>query len=224
MIENGGFPDQTYDAWTAKGASAYTGGLWVAATAMMAEMAKILNEQEDKEYFSSLFERSSKVYESLWNGQYFRYDTSGNYDNIIMADQLAGQWYARACNLGSIVAEENAKQCLKTIFDHNVKKFKEGSMGAVNGWNVKADTADYSSMQSCEVWIGTTYGLVASMIQEGLEEEAWITAKGVYDCVYEKFGYWFQTPEAWDEQGRYRSYAYMRPLAIWSIQWALNHK
>lgn len=31
MIENEGFPDQTYDAWSATGVSAYSGGLWVAA-------------------------------------------------------------------------------------------------------------------------------------------------------------------------------------------------
>ena len=31
MIENEGFPDQTYDIWSAKGPSAYSGGLWLAA-------------------------------------------------------------------------------------------------------------------------------------------------------------------------------------------------
>jgi non-lysosomal glucosylceramidase len=29
MIENEGFPDQTYDIWSAKGVSAYSGGLWL---------------------------------------------------------------------------------------------------------------------------------------------------------------------------------------------------
>jgi non-lysosomal glucosylceramidase len=31
MIENEGFPDQTYDTWSATGVSAYSGGLWVAS-------------------------------------------------------------------------------------------------------------------------------------------------------------------------------------------------
>jgi len=31
MIENEGFPDQTYDAWSVSGVSAYYGRLWVAA-------------------------------------------------------------------------------------------------------------------------------------------------------------------------------------------------
>jgi non-lysosomal glucosylceramidase len=58
------------------------------------------------------------------------------------------------------------------------------------------------------------------MLQEGLEHEAFHTAKGIYDVTYQKRGYWFQTPEAWNEDGDYRSLAYMRPLAIWAIQWA----
>jgi non-lysosomal glucosylceramidase len=37
-----------------------------------------------------------------------------------------------------------------------------------------------------------------------------------------KFRYWFQTPEAWTIDGHYRSLIYMRPLAIWAMQWALS--
>ena len=40
LIENGGFPDQTYDIWSCKGASAYTGGLWLAALQAAAAMAR----------------------------------------------------------------------------------------------------------------------------------------------------------------------------------------
>ena len=34
--------------------------------------------------------------------------------------------------------------------------------------------------------------------------------------------YWFQTPEAWTMDGHFRSLIYMRPLAIWGMQWALS--
>lgn len=34
--------------------------------------------------------------------------------------------------------------------------------------------------------------------------------------------YSFQTPEAWDTNDQYRSLGYMRPLAIWAMQWALS--
>ncbi|XP_049651737.1 non-lysosomal glucosylceramidase-like [Accipiter gentilis] len=45
LIENGGFADQTYDAWVVNGASAYCGGLWLAAVCVMCKMA----EQQDVE-------------------------------------------------------------------------------------------------------------------------------------------------------------------------------
>lgn len=34
--------------------------------------------------------------------------------------------------------------------------------------------------------------------------------------------YAFQTPEAWNTDDQYRSLCYMRPLAIWAMQWALT--
>lgn len=34
--------------------------------------------------------------------------------------------------------------------------------------------------------------------------------------------YSFQTPEAWNTYDEYRSLGYMRPLAIWAMQWALT--
>lgn len=36
--------------------------------------------------------------------------------------------------------------------------------------------------------------------------------------------YNFQTPEAWTTTDRYRALCYMRPLAIWAMQWALSEK
>ena len=40
LIENEGFPDQTYDTWSATGASAYSGGLWVAALSAAKEICQ----------------------------------------------------------------------------------------------------------------------------------------------------------------------------------------
>jgi hypothetical protein len=48
-------------------------------------------------------------------------------------DMMAGQWYAKACGLESIVPEEYAFASLRVVFDYNVKKYKGGELGAVNG-------------------------------------------------------------------------------------------
>jgi non-lysosomal glucosylceramidase len=138
-----------------------------------------------------------------------------------MADQLAGQWYARACGLPPIVDPLFARSALCTVYDWNVQRYHGGRMGAVNGMRPSGQV-DRTSLQSQEVWSGTTYALAASMIQEGMSREAFATAWGVYHMTYEESGYWFQTPEAWDEQGNYRGLAYMRPLAIWAMQWAIE--
>ena len=83
-----------------------------------------------------------------------------------------------------------------------------------------AKQIDRTCMQSSEVWTGTTYGVAAAMFQEGLFDEAWQTAYGIFRVTYQDYGYWFQTPEAWDENGGYRAISYMRPLAVWAIEWA----
>ena len=58
------------------------------------------------------------------------------------------------------------------------------------------------------------------MMQEGMIEEAFSTAKGIARVTYTTKGYMFQTPEAWDTSMNYRALAYMRPLAVWGIQYA----
>ncbi|KAE8725959.1 hypothetical protein F3Y22_tig00008013pilonHSYRG00314 [Hibiscus syriacus] len=45
LIENDGFPDQTYDAWTVHGVSAYCGCLWLAALQSAAAMAQQVGDK-----------------------------------------------------------------------------------------------------------------------------------------------------------------------------------
>ncbi|XP_049933859.1 uncharacterized protein LOC116263650 isoform X4 [Nymphaea colorata] len=224
MIENEGFPDQTYDVWAATGVSAYTGGLWVAALQAAAAMAHEVGDQVSEETFWNKFEKAKRAYDTLWNGSYFNYDSSNSISNSsIQADQLAGNWYARACGLAAIVDKGKAQMALEKIYNFNVLQFKEGKRGAVNGM-LPDGRIDTTAMQSREVWPGVTYALAANMIQEGMEEEAFRTAEGVYEAVWSQQGlsFAFQTPEAWTSADEYRSISYMRPLAIWAMQWALS--
>lgn len=224
MIENEGFPDQTYDIWSVKGVSAYTGGLWVAALQAASALAHIVDDRKSEEYFWGRYLRAKTVYDKLWNGSYFDYDNSGNSTSSdIQADQMAGQWYAKACGLSSIVDEEKANSSLKKVYEYNVMKYKDGKRGAING--MKPDgTVDNSLMQASEVWPGVTYAVAAAMIQQGMEDMGFKTAQGIYDAAWSKegLGYSFQTPEAWNTRDGYRSLNYMRPLSIWAMQWALS--
>ncbi|WCJ34837.1 Beta-glucosidase GBA2 type family protein [Euphorbia peplus] len=221
MIENEGFPDQTYDAWSVTGVSSYCGGLWVAALQAASALANEVGETESSNYFWLKYQKAKAVYSKLWNGSYFDYDSSGN--TSIQADQLCGQWYARACGLCPIVDEEHLKSALEKIYNFNVLKVKDGARGAVNGM-LPNGKVDMSAMQSREIWPGVTYALAATMIQEDMVETAFKTAGGVYETAWsrEGLGYSFQNPEAWNTDDQFRALCYMRPLAIWGMQWALS--
>lgn len=225
MVENEGRPDQTYDLWSVSGVSAYTGGLWVAALQAAAAMARIVGDRAAECYFRARYDKAKRVYNGeLWNGAYFNYDNSGGRtSSSIQADQLAGQWYARACGLEPIVEEEKARSALGMVLDYNVMRVKGGTIGAVNGMRPDG-TVDASSTQSKEVWPGVTYAVAAAMIHEGMPEAAFRTAKGAHDAGWSRdgFGYAFQTPESWTAEGGYRSLHYMRPLGVWAMQWALS--
>ncbi len=216
--ENDGFPDQTYDEWVVRGESAYCGGLWLASLRAAEEIAKVLKDTEGQTRYHHLFAKSQASYISkLWNGEYFRYDTGSEYRDNIQADQLAGQWYARMTGLGDTVPMDMQRKALKKIFDFNVMKFANGEMGAVNG--IAADGSIITSNQQVqEVWVGTTFSVAALMLADGLKEEGYRTAWGVYHVIYESKGYWFRSPEAYQSDGNFRASMYMRPAAIWAME------
>ncbi|KAL5559867.1 hypothetical protein UlMin_036078 [Ulmus minor] len=225
MIENDGFPDQTYDAWSVTGVSAYCGGLWVAALQAASAMAQEVGDSASANYFWIRYLKAKSVYnDTLWNGSYFNYDNSGGISSTsILADQLAGQWYARACGLVPIVDEDKLRSALEKVYHFNVMKYKDGSRGAVNGMRPNGKV-DMSALQSKEVWPGVTYSVAATMIQEGMVDMAFQTASGVHNAAWSEqgLGFSFQTPESWNTDEQYRSLCYMRPLAIWAMQWALT--
>ena len=227
LIENEGFPDQTYDVWSALGPSAYSGGLWLGALAAAAAMAGELGHTDRQAAYQALLARAQSAYESrLWNGVSYDYDASGSpHHDSVMADQLCGPWFAAASGLAPVVSDEHARSALRRVFDLNVMGRAglapgdlPGERGAVNGMRPDGGL-DRTCMQSAEVWLGTTYSLAADMLRHGMTEEAFTTARGAYLSVWRDYGLWFQTPEAIDVDGVYRALGYMRPLAIWAMQW-----
>ncbi len=216
--QNEGIPDQSYDNWKMRGSSAYCGSLWLAALKSAQKMALRVDDVAAAQKYSDWFQKAqASLVQELWNGRYFNYDTESPYKTNIMADQLAGQWYADLCGLGLMVPKEDTRSALETIFKSNVMGFENGQMGAVNGMNADGSPITENE-QSEEVWSGTTLALASFFKAEGMTDEAYKTAQGVYNVVYEKQGYWFRTPEAWDRTGNFRAEMYMRPQAIWAME------
>jgi len=224
LPEHDGLPDQTYDTWPMHGPSAYGGSLWLGALAAAEAMAGRLGDVAAARRWSDWFERGQVAFDRrLWRGDHYAYDDGGGpSSDSIMADQLAGQWYADATGLGDLLPADRVEAALRTIHAMNVCVFAGGRMGAVNGMRTDG-TIDDSSEQSSEVWVGTTYALAAFMIGRGLVEEGWSTASGAAAVTYER-GLWFRTPEAYDRDGNFRASLYLRPLAIWAIEEALERR
>ena len=224
LPEHDGVPDQTFDTWSMLGPSAYTGALWMSALRAAIEIGTRLREASTVDRLKATLERATRAYEAkLWTGRHYRFDTSdGPSAGSVMAGQLAGLWYADATGIDDLIPADRVSTTLRTIFESNVMGFAEGEMGAVNG--VHADgSIDQSSMQSAEVWIGVTYALAACLFGRGMIDEAWRTAWGAQNVTYNR-GFWFRTPEAYDVDGNYRASLYLRPLAIWALEYAVRRR
>lgn len=135
--ENGGAPDQTFDDWKLQGVSAYCGGLWLAALEAAIATGSHLIQQGEEEHlaltdieeamtlFQSWLAQARPLYqEKLWNGQYYRLD-SGSGSDVVMADQLCGQFYARLLHLPDIVPADCAQTALKTVYETCFIKFNQ---------------------------------------------------------------------------------------------------
>jgi non-lysosomal glucosylceramidase len=222
LPDHEGIPDQTYDTWPMTGPSAYGGSLYLGALAALEAMHRRSGDPSRADVLAAQRRRATGAFERrLWRGSHYAYDDgNATSSESVMADQLAGQWYADATGLGDLVEPVRVRAALRTIHELNVVAFGDGLMGAVNGMRLDG-TVDDSSEQSAEVWVGTTYALAAFMIGRGLLEEGWETARGAAAVTYER-GLWFRTPEAYDRRANFRASLYLRPLAIWAIEEALR--
>ncbi|PSB43793.1 bile acid beta-glucosidase [Cyanosarcina cf. burmensis CCALA 770] len=229
--ENSGAPDQTFDDWKLQGVSAYCGGLWLAALEAAIAIGKILlnsvetlhvetlhvtSLQETIDTYQSWLSRSRPIYqEKLWNGQYYRLDSNSGSD-VVMADQLCGQFYARLLKLPDIVPQECALSALKTIYDACFLKFHQGKFGAANGLKPNGSPENPNATHPLEVWTGINFGLAAFLLQMGMKAEALQLTETVVNQIYEN-GLQFRTPEAITSVGTFRASYYLRAMAIWAI-------
>ncbi|WP_293354359.1 MULTISPECIES: GH116 family glycosyl hydrolase [unclassified Microcoleus] len=229
--ENSGAPDQTFDDWQMRGISAYCGGLWLAALESAIAIGEILedaapdilpNPQEKIAlYHSWLLQARPSYQEKLWNGQYYRLDSESN-SEVVMADQLCGQFYAKLLGLPDIVPSECAVSALETVYESCFLKFNDGEFGAANGVMLNGSPENPNATHPLEVWTGINFGLAAFLVQMGMEEKAFKLTDAVVKQIYEN-GLQFRTPEAITAGGTFRASHYLRAMAIWAIYGVLTN-
>ncbi|MBA2750302.1 MAG: bile acid beta-glucosidase [Tatlockia sp.] len=234
--ENSGAPDQTFDDWRLQGVSAYCGGLWLAGLESAIAIGKTLTSyppehplgeiltsplnqppiNETIAIYQTWLEQSRPVYqEKLWNGQYYRLDSESGSD-VVMADQLCGQFYARLLGVPDIVESDRTLSSLKTVYDACFLKFHNGAFGAANGLKIDGSPENPDATHPLEVWTGINFGLAAFLIQMDMKEEALKLTQTVVEQIYNN-GLQFRTPEAITAVGTFRACHYLRPMAIWAI-------
>ncbi|MFM7367580.1 MAG: GH116 family glycosyl hydrolase, partial [Sphaerospermopsis kisseleviana] len=160
--------------------------------------------------------QSQPIYqEKLWNGQFYRLDSESG-SNVVMADQLCGQFYARLLSLPDIVPTDNALSALTTIYNACFLKFQNGKFGAANGVLPDGSPENPNATHPLEVWTGINFGLAAFLLQMGMKNEGLRLTEAVVKQVYEN-GLQFRTPEAITAAGTFRASTYLRAMAIWAV-------
>ncbi|MEA5601326.1 GH116 family glycosyl hydrolase [Nostoc sp. UHCC 0252] len=228
--ENSGAPDQTFDDWRLQGVSAYCGGLWLAALEAAIAISDLLLTHKlgdlgglavQKSIYEAWLKQSRPIYnEKLWNGQYYKLDSESGSD-VVMADQLCGQFYARLLDLPDIVPSDRALSALKTVYDACFLKFCNGEFGAANGVRPDGSPENPKATHPLEVWTGINFGLAAFLVQMGMKDEALRLTQAVVQQIYDN-GLQFRTPEAITATGTFRASTYLRAMAIWGIYLVIN--
>ncbi|MHC5937324.1 GH116 family glycosyl hydrolase [Nostoc sp.] len=228
--ENSGAPDQTFDDWRLQGISAYCGGLWLAALEAAIAISDVLLTHHrgnaaqlalQKSIYEAWLEQSRPIYDQkLWNGQYYKLDSESGSD-VVMADQLCGQFYARLLDLPDIVPSDRAFSALKTVYDACFLKFCNGEFGAANGVRPDGSPENPKATHPLEVWTGINFGLAAFLVQMGMKDEALRLTQAVVQQIYDN-GLQFRTPEAITAAGTFRASTYLRAMAIWGIYLVIN--
>ena len=255
LIENSGAPDQTFDDWRLQGISAYCGGLWIAALGAAIAMGEILQKNNKVQgtivillaQYRRWWKHGQAAYQKqLWNGSYYRLDT-GSGSDVVMADQLCGQFCTATMGLPNIVDEEYIEPTLSAIYDACFVKFNEYTaqlgpqnqkfegaqtghfsaadlglrIGCANGVRPDGSPQNPDDTHQLEVWTGINFGLAAFFAHTGKRGEALEITEAVVKQIY-NHGLQFRTPEAITAVGTFRACHYLRPLAIWATYHTLS--
>lgn len=241
--ENSGAPDQTFDDWRLQGISAYCGGLWIAGLDAAIAIAEILEASGEavapveivsqglrslaqlKQDYQQWVAQARPLYQAkLWNGRYYQLD-SGSGSQVVMADQLCGQFYAQLLGLPDVVPKDCTQIALATVYETCFVKFNQyiaerypnkPAIGAANGVLPSGAPENPNATHPLEVWTGINFGLAAFMLQSGLIQECWTITEAVVAQIYQN-GLQFRTPEAITANDTFRASHYLRAMAIWAI-------
>ncbi|MFX4272359.1 GH116 family glycosyl-hydrolase [Propionibacteriaceae bacterium Y1685] len=215
------------------GLNSFMGTLWLAALRAAEEMALIVNDDQRASEFSDRFAQASAAYdEALFNGEhYVQVLEEGDNPDFqwvtgVLSDQLIGQWWAHALDLGHLLPVDHVRSALRTVVNTNLR---EDFADFEHGYRVFADGED-SGLLMCswpaggrpavptryadEVWTGIEYQVAAHCLVEGLTDEA----DRVLAALWARYDGTRRNPYNEIECGDH----YVRAMAGWSVLEALG--
>ncbi len=195
--------DNTYDGWGMYGTDMYSGTFWIGALEAMDTMATIMNDPIQPEVQAWLEAARRNLDAQLWDNDalYYHLDTGSEYPEAVFADALGGQRYTEALGLSDVLERWKMDAHLQKVYD--VLVAPNVLYGARLGRLPDGSTVPTGDRDTREYWVGTTYWVAAMMYHAGMKAEALATAYGAFHPVFEneELAYWFNTPEAWLDNG-----------------------
>ncbi len=189
----------TYDI-SIFGANSFIGTMYLAALRAMEEMALLQEDEFLANVCQERFDQGrAKLKESTWNGEYFVQDVQledhpeQQWGKGCHADQLLGQWWAHALDLGYLLDVEDIQKTLDSIQKYNFREesfqpgpkariFAEGKeRGLLNCTWPNGGRPEVPTNYSDEVWTGIEYEVAGLMLFEGGIEGALSIVEGVRD-------------------------------------------
>ncbi len=172
------------------GKNPVTSLIYLAALKCCAEMAQACGEETFAGECRDVLARGRENLEQLWNGEYYVQDEAAaaahkyQFGRGCLADQLLGEWFARASGAGAVLDDARVKKVMKTLFKHSF-------LGSFERFaNVQRVYAlnDEPGLLLCswprggrpaipfpysdEVWTGIEYAVASLMLHVGMEKEA----------------------------------------------------
>jgi len=244
----------TYDA-AMYGPNTFIGTLYLCALRAAVEMARMAGEEDYANRLHEVFNLGSKRLDNvLWNGEYYFQIESKpteaqvgehrwlleDWPEVISdnpsinrpygmgchADQLLGQWWAYALDLGYLLPRERVCRALDSIMKYNwVVDFGavlqspryfagDEDHGLYNCTWPGNDKPATDTLYSFEVWTGIEYEVAAMLLREGKIRDAYRIVKAVSDR-YNGVRRWPIARNPWAEVECGNHYA--RAMSAWAI-------
>ncbi|MBM3290327.1 MAG: hypothetical protein FJY92_09265, partial [Candidatus Hydrogenedentes bacterium] len=121
------------------------------------------------------------------------YNNSNCYGPGCFSDQLLGQWWAHVLGLGYVLPRERVRQALAAVCKYNWRAdltdhkhaqrvFATGTeKGLLNGSWPKGGRPERPILYCDEVWTGIEYQVAATLLYEGMIDEALAVVRGARD-------------------------------------------